>query len=45
MQKRSTYFEYIYKNKSNENFKTSISSKNYDRPKATTECGILKKIG
>jgi hypothetical protein len=30
------------KNKSNEKFKTTITSKNYDRPKATRECGILK---
>jgi len=29
------------KNKSNENFKTSISSKNYDKPKTTRECGIF----
>jgi hypothetical protein len=29
------------KNKSNENFKTTIPSKNYDRPKTTTECGIF----
>jgi hypothetical protein len=28
-------------NKSNENFKTTIPSKNYDRPKATRECGIF----
>ena len=27
--------------KSNENFKTAIPSKNYDRPKATRECGIF----
>jgi hypothetical protein len=29
------------KNKSNENFKTTITSKNYDRPKTTRECGIF----
>jgi len=29
------------KNKSNENFKTTIPSKNYDRPNATRKCGIL----
>ena len=29
------------KNKSNENFKTTIASKNYDRPKTTGECGIF----
>jgi hypothetical protein len=28
-------------NKSNENFKTTITSKNYDRPKTTRECGIF----
>jgi hypothetical protein len=27
--------------KSNENFKTTIPSKNYDRPKTTRECGIF----
>jgi len=27
--------------KSNENFKTTIPSKNYDRPKTTGECGML----
>ena len=26
------------KNKNNENLNTTISSKNYDRPKATREC-------
>jgi hypothetical protein len=31
----------VEKNKSNENFKTTIPSKNYDRPKTTTECGII----
>jgi len=25
----------------NENFKTTISSKNYDRPKTTRECGVF----
>jgi hypothetical protein len=29
------------KNKSNENFKTTIPSKNYRRPKTTGECGIF----
>ena len=29
------------KNKSNENFKTTIPSKKYDRPKTTRECGIF----
>jgi len=29
------------KNKSNENFETTIASKNYDRPKTTRECGIF----
>jgi hypothetical protein len=27
--------------KSNENFKTTIASKNYDRPKTIGECGII----
>jgi len=31
----------LEKNKSNENFKTTIPSKNYDRPKTTRECGIF----
>jgi hypothetical protein len=31
----------VEKNKSNENFKTTISSKNYDRPKTIGECGIF----
>ena len=31
----------VVKNKSNENFKTTIPSKNYDRPKTTRECGIF----
>ena len=31
----------VEKNKSNENFKTTIASKNYDRPKVTGECGIF----
>jgi len=31
----------VEKNKSNKNFKTSIPSKNYDRPKTTRECGIF----
>jgi hypothetical protein len=29
------------KNKRNENFKTTISSKTYDRPKTTGECGMF----
>ena len=31
----------VEKNKSNENFKTTIPSKNYDRPKTTRGCGIF----
>jgi hypothetical protein len=31
----------VEKNKRNENFKTTITSKNYDRPKTTRECGIF----
>jgi hypothetical protein len=31
----------VEKNKNNENFKATITSKNYDRPKTTTECGIF----
>ena len=31
----------VEKNKSNENFKTIIPSKNYDRPKITRKCGIF----
>jgi len=31
----------VEKNKSNENFKTTISTKNYDRPKITREDGIF----
>jgi len=31
----------VEKNKSNENFKTTIPSKNYHRPKTTGECGIF----
>jgi hypothetical protein len=31
----------VEKNKSNENFKTTIASKNYDRPKTNRECGIF----
>ena len=31
----------VEKNKSNENFKTTIPGKNYDRPKTTRECGIF----
>ena len=29
------------KNKISENFKTTIPTKNYDRPKTTRECGIF----
>jgi hypothetical protein len=29
------------KNKSIENFKTTIPSKNYDRPETTKKCGIF----
>src|SRR5215475_13295551 len=32
----------VEKNKSNENFKTTIPSKNYDRPKTTREYGIFQ---
>jgi hypothetical protein len=35
----------VEKNKSNENFKTNIASKNYDRPKTTRECGIFQIFG
>jgi hypothetical protein len=31
----------VEKNKINENFKTTIVSKNYRRPKTTGECGIF----
>jgi hypothetical protein len=31
----------VEKNKCNENFKIIIPSKNYDRPKATGECGMV----
>jgi len=31
----------VEKNKSNENFKTTIPGKNYDRPKTTRECGLF----
>jgi hypothetical protein len=31
----------VEKNKSNENFKTTIPTKNYDRTKTTRECGIF----
>ena len=31
----------VEKNKSNENFKTTIASKNCRRPKTTGECGIF----
>ena len=33
--------KYVEKNKSSENFKTTIPSKNYGRPKTTRECGIF----
>jgi hypothetical protein len=35
----------VEKNKSNENFKTTIPSKNYDTPKATTESRSFKYLG
>jgi len=35
----------MWKNKSNENFKTTIPSNNYDRPKTTGECGCFKSLG
>ena len=31
----------VGKKQSNENFKTIVDSKNYDRPKTTRECGIF----
>ena len=31
----------VEKNKSDENFKANIPSKNYDSPKTTRECGIF----
>ena len=31
----------VEKNKSNENFKTTIPSNNYDRPKATGQCEMF----
>ena len=31
----------VEKNKSNENFKTTIPSNNYDRPKITGECEMF----
>ena len=31
----------MWKNKSNENFKTTIHSNNYDRRKATVECEMF----
>jgi hypothetical protein len=34
----------VEKSKSNENFKTTIPSKNYDRPKTTRECGIFSYL-
>jgi len=33
------------KNKSNENFMTTIPSNNYDRPKTTGECGMFQIFG
>ena len=33
------------KNKSNENFKTTIPNNNYDRPKTTGECGMFQMFG
>ena len=35
----------VEKNKSNENFKTTISSRIYGRPKTTRECRIFKYLG
>jgi hypothetical protein len=35
----------VGKNKSNENSKTTIPSKNYDRPKTIRECGIFLTFG
>jgi len=35
----------VEKNKSNENFKTTIPSKNYGRPKTTRERGIFEIFG
>jgi len=35
----------VKKNKSNKNFKTTIPSKNYDKPKTTRECGIFYILG
>jgi hypothetical protein len=32
---------FVEKTKSNENFKKTIASKNYDKPKTTRECGIF----
>jgi hypothetical protein len=34
----------VEKNKSNENSKTTVPNKNYDRPKTTRECGIFLNI-
>jgi len=31
----------VEKNKSNENFKTTITNNNYDRPKITGECEMF----
>jgi len=38
-------FKECGKNKSNENLKKTIASKNYRRPKTTGECGIFKIFG
>jgi hypothetical protein len=35
----------VEKNKMNENFKTTITSKNYVRPKTTRKCGIFQIFG
>jgi hypothetical protein len=34
----------VWKNKGVENIKATISNRDYDRSKATGECGIFKKI-
>jgi hypothetical protein len=38
---RSYRMEINVENKSDENFRTTASSKIYDRPKTTGECGIF----
>ena len=35
----------LEKNQINDNYKTTIPSKNYDRPKTTTGCGIFYIFG